>query len=75
MYTQSSVHECALETCCLFTVACCLCQGADQVDLVPHGADIEVNASNVHDYVRKYAEHRMLHACQKSLEVLHGVHS
>ena len=55
----------------LLTGACCV-QGSDQVDLVPHGTDIEVNASNVHDYVRKYAEHRMLHACQKSLEVSGG---
>jgi len=55
-------------SCHLLTHDCCV-QGSDQVDLVPHGTDIEVNASNVHDYVRKYAEHRMLHACQKSLEV------
>ena len=43
-------------------------QGGDQVELVPGGADIEVNASNVHDYVRKFAEYRMVKCCEKALE-------
>ena len=33
------------------------------------GADIEVNASNVHDYVRRYAEYRMVKVTERALEV------
>ena len=44
-------------------------KGGDQVDLVPGGASIEVTSSNVHDYVRKYAEYRMCKAPEKALEV------
>ena len=44
-------------------------EGGDQVDLVPGGSSIEVTTSNVHDYVRKYAEYRMVKACEKALEV------
>lgn len=45
-------------------------EGGDQVELIPGGADIEVTANNVHDYVRKYAEHRMVKAAEKGLEQL-----
>ncbi len=44
-------------------------QGGDQMELIPGGADIEVNATNVHDYVRKYAEYRMVKSAEKALEV------
>jgi E3 ubiquitin-protein ligase EDD1 len=43
-------------------------EGGDTMELIPGGADIEVNASNVHDYVRKYAEFRMAKAAEKSLD-------
>lgn len=36
---------------------------------MPGGADIEVNAANVHDYVRRYAEYRMVKVCEKPLVV------
>ena len=39
------------------------------MELIPGGADTEVNASNVHDYVRKYAEYRMVTSAEKALEV------
>lgn len=38
------------------------------MELIPHGRDIEVNSSNVYDYVRKYAEYRMVKAQEKALE-------
>ena len=44
-------------------------QGCEHVDLIPGGSEIAVNASNVHDYVRKYAEYRMVKAVSKPLEV------
>ena len=52
-----------------FIFSCILFQGKDQVDLVPGGASIDVTSSNVHDYVRKYAEYRMCKAPEKALEV------
>jgi len=36
---------------------------------MPYGVDIEVNASNIHDYVRKYADYRMVKIVSKALEV------
>jgi len=39
------------------------------VDLIPGGSEVSVNSSNVHDYVRKYAEYRMIKAVGKPLEV------
>lgn len=43
-------------------------EGGEHVDLVPCGGAIEVNTSNVHDYVRKYAEYRMMKVVGKLLE-------
>ena len=40
----------------------------EHADLIPGGSDVEVNAANVHDYVRKYAEYRMVRAAEKALE-------
>ncbi|KAK6168099.1 hypothetical protein SNE40_021993 [Patella caerulea] len=53
-----------------FCVELCPAEGGEQVELVPGGADIEVNAQNVHDYVRKYAEYRMVKVTEKSLKSL-----
>ena len=60
-----------LYTECLLTTVCvCLCvQGAEHIDLIPGGSEVAVNSSNVHDYVRKYAEYRMVKAVSKPLEV------
>lgn len=44
--------------------------GGETVELIPGGADIEVNAQNVHDYVRRYAEFRMTKVAEKSLKSL-----
>ena len=44
-------------------------QGGEQVELIPGGADMEVNSSNVYDYIRKYAQYRMVKASEKALEV------
>ena len=37
--------------------------------MIPGGADMEVNAQNVHDYVRRYAELRMVKVAEKALKV------
>ena len=39
------------------------------MELVRGGSDIEVTPSNVHDYVRKYAEFRMVKSAEKALDV------
>jgi len=43
-------------------------EGGEPVELMPGGADVEVNAQNVHVYVRKYAEYRMIIAAEKALK-------
>lgn len=40
------------------------------MELVSGGRELEVTAPNVYDYVRKYAQHRMLISQEKALEVL-----
>lgn len=40
------------------------------MELIPGGNDIEVNAQNVHDYVRRYAEFRMTKVLDKALKVI-----
>ncbi|CAL1260917.1 unnamed protein product [Larinioides sclopetarius] len=44
--------------------------GGGNVELVPGGRDIEVNAQNVYDYIRRYAEYRMIRSQEKALEAL-----
>lgn len=39
------------------------------MELVSGGRDMEVTAQNVYDYVRKYAEYRMIKTQEKALEV------
>lgn len=40
------------------------------MELIPGGNDIEVNAQNVNDYVRRYAEFRMTKVLDKALKVI-----
>ncbi|GFO10305.1 E3 ubiquitin-protein ligase ubr5 [Plakobranchus ocellatus] len=53
-----------------FCVELCAEEGGEQVELYPDGAEIEVTAQNVHNYVRKYAEHRMQVVAEKALRNL-----
>ncbi|XP_058822733.1 E3 ubiquitin-protein ligase hyd isoform X2 [Topomyia yanbarensis] len=45
-------------------------EGSGTVELVPGGRDIQVNETNVFDYVRKYAEYRMIKTQEKALDAL-----
>jgi len=45
-------------------------EGGGSVELVHNGRDIIVNEQNVYDYVRKYAEYRMIKTQEKALEAL-----
>ena len=44
-------------------------EGGKQCDLREGGASIPVTPDNVYEYVKKYAELRMIEACRESLEV------
>lgn len=44
-------------------------EGGGCVELVSGGREMEVTALNVYDYVRKYAEYRMITSQEKALEV------
>nr|XP_006821041.1 PREDICTED: LOW QUALITY PROTEIN: E3 ubiquitin-protein ligase UBR5-like [Saccoglossus kowalevskii] len=45
-------------------------EGGCTVDLIPGGAFAPVNATNVFDYVRKYAEYRMMKVAEKAIQSL-----
>jgi hypothetical protein len=48
---------------------CGAVQGGESVELITDGADTDVNVHNIHLYVHKYAELRMLKCQKKALEV------
>jgi E3 ubiquitin-protein ligase EDD1 len=53
-----------------FSLDLCAEEGGKNVELVPGGRNMEVTESNVYDYVRRYAEFRMVRSQYKSLEEL-----
>lgn len=44
-------------------------EGGGSVELVTNGRNIQVNEVNVYDYVRLYANYRLVKTHEKSLEV------
>lgn len=44
-------------------------EGGNSVELVPGGRDIQVTESNLYDYVRMYANYRLIKTQEKALEV------
>lgn len=52
-----------------FSIDLCPEEGGGTVELIPSGRDLAVTETNVFDYVRKYAEYRMIKTQEKSLEV------
>jgi len=53
-----------------FSIDLCPEEGGGSIELVTNGRDIEVTGSNVYDYVRKYAEVRMIKVQEKALEAM-----
>ncbi|KAL8591738.1 hypothetical protein ACOMHN_032280 [Nucella lapillus] len=51
-----------------FSIELCAEEGGESVELIPEGADVVVNQSNIHLYVHKYAEHRMVRCQEKALK-------
>nr|XP_029736104.1 E3 ubiquitin-protein ligase hyd isoform X6 [Aedes albopictus] len=45
-------------------------EGSGSVEIAPGGRDIQVNETNVFDYVRKYAEYRMIKTQEKALDAI-----
>ncbi|XP_014299219.1 E3 ubiquitin-protein ligase UBR5 [Microplitis demolitor] len=53
-----------------FSIDLCPEEGGGSIDLVASGRDLEVTATNVYDYVRRYAEVRMIKVQEKALEAM-----
>ena len=52
-----------------FCVTLCPEEGGESVELVPGGSSVAVTAENVYEYVRKYAQLRMIHINEEPLRV------
>ena len=53
-----------------FSIDLCAEEGGGSVELVPGGRDIEVTSANIYQYVRKYAQYRMVTSQEKALKKL-----
>lgn len=60
---------------CFYRITLTPEEGAGSVELVSNGRNIQVNEVNVYDYVRLYANHRLVKTHEKSLEVSEGFSS
>ncbi|XP_043261279.1 E3 ubiquitin-protein ligase UBR5 isoform X2 [Colletes gigas] len=54
----------------MFSIDLCPEEGGGSYELLPNGRDMVVTASNVYDYVRKYAEVRMIKVQEKALHAM-----
>lgn len=52
-----------------FCVTLCPEEGGESVELVPGGSSVAVTAENIYEYVRKYAQLRMIHVNEEPLRV------
>ncbi|XP_071034360.1 E3 ubiquitin-protein ligase UBR5 isoform X5 [Parasteatoda tepidariorum] len=53
-----------------FCIDLCIEEGGGSIELIPGGSQIEVTAQNVYDYIRRYAEYRMIRSQEKALDSL-----
>ena len=51
-----------------FSIDLCTEEGGGSVELIPNGRDVEVTNINIYQYVRKYAEYRMVTSQEKALK-------
>ena len=51
-----------------FSIDLCVEEGGGSVELIPNGRDVEVTNVNIYQYVRKYAEYRMVTSQEKALK-------
>ncbi|XP_048881123.1 E3 ubiquitin-protein ligase UBR5-like isoform X6 [Brienomyrus brachyistius] len=70
-HSQTSEAEAAFAAMDLaFAIDLCKEEGSGQVELLPRGVNIPVTPLNVYEYVRKYAEHRMLVVAEQPLHAM-----
>jgi E3 ubiquitin-protein ligase EDD1 len=53
-----------------FCVDLCAEEGGGHVELIPNGRNIEVTPLNIYDYVRRYAQYRMIKSQERALQVI-----
>ncbi|CAK9249869.1 unnamed protein product [Sphagnum jensenii] len=53
-----------------FCVDLCAEEGGGHVELVPNGRNIEVTPLNIYDYVRRYAQYRMIKSQDRALQAI-----
>ncbi|XP_069477553.1 E3 ubiquitin-protein ligase UBR5 isoform X1 [Ambystoma mexicanum] len=53
-----------------FAIDLCKEEGGGQVELINNGVNVPVTPQNVYEYVRKYAEHRMLVVAEQPLHAM-----
>jgi E3 ubiquitin-protein ligase EDD1 len=53
-----------------FCVDLCAEEGGGHVELIPNGRNIEVTPLNIYDYVRRYAQYRMIKSQDRALQVI-----
>lgn len=53
----------------IFSISLSVEEGGGSAELVTGGQNIQVNESNLYDYVRLYANYRLLKTQEKALEV------
>ena len=51
-----------------FSIDLCVEEGGGSVELIANGRDVEVTNVNIYQYVRKYAEYRMVTSQEKALK-------
>ena len=44
-------------------------EGGGSIELIPGGREVQVNSSNIFDYIRRYTEYRLIKSQEKALEV------
>ena len=56
-----------------FSIDLCVEEGGGSVELITNGRETEVNNINIYQYVRKYAEYRMVTSQEKALKKVRTV--
>ena len=51
-----------------FNIDLCVEEGGGSIELIANGRDVEVTNVNIYQYVRKYAEYRMVTSQEKALK-------
>jgi len=58
-----------------YCVDLCPEEGGGHVELIPNGRNVEVTPQNIYDYVRRYAQYRMIKSQDRALQVIICLHN